>query len=175
MNTLLSEAYHSPQGYLWRVLPVEKFVALPATVEVDNIVFAKKSEFHVTVANARGIARAIGGQDIKMVAEVETNLQKMLMEYVHDAPIEMIHFENDFRLAVSPGRMSIAARCVVTNLEGFFHRIKSEYGKDFPVQPPHVSLYTQNGAAVGIDSTEQMESFKKVELPVVQRVLGSAL
>lgn len=166
-------SYH-PEGYLWYILPAEKFHALPETVEVEGQSFNKKIEFHVTVVNAGGIARALAGSDMRAMANIETNLQKLLVEYIGGAPIEFDHFENDLRLAVSPERMSIAARCAMLNLEGYFERIKTAYGREFPVQPSHVSIYTRTaGAAVGIDSLGQMESFKKIELPIVQEILDS--
>ena len=171
---ILPEGYsYHPEGYLWYILPVEKFDTLPETVEVDGRAFIKKAEFHVTVVNARGIASEIAGPDLRTMAEIETNLQKMLAEYVSKTPIEFAHFENDLRLAVSPERMSIAARCAMLNLEGYFAHIKTVYDREFPIQPPHVSIYTSTGAAVGIDSVDQMESFKKIELPAVQEVLSS--
>jgi len=171
---ILPEGYsYHPEGYLWYILPVEKFDTLPETVEVDGRAFIKKAEFHVTVVNARGIASEIAGPDLRTMADIETNLQKMLAEYVSKTPIEFAHFENDLRLAVSPERMSIAARCAMLNLEGYFAHIKTVYDREFPIQPPHVSIYTSTGAAVGIDSVDQMESFKKIELPAVQEVLSS--
>lgn len=171
---MLSEGYsYHPEGYLWRVLPVEKFTALPETVEVENHQFTKKNEFHVTVINARGFARQIGGEDSKKIEEIELNIQRLLKEYVSNNPIEFVHFNDDIRLATYLDRQSLAARCTVTNLEGFFEIMRSVYGKDIPTQATHVSIYTATGAAVGIDSVEQMESFKKVEIPEVQEVLNS--
>ena len=165
-------SYH-PDGYLWYVLPTEKFDALPTMVDVDGYSFIKKSEFHVTVANARRIAREITGGDPQKSIELEDALQKILSDYVARTPISFDHFDNDLRLAVSLERKSIAARCVMQNLEEYFEKIKEMYGREFPLQPAHVSIYTKTGAAVGIDSVEQMESFKKIELPTVQKILDS--
>ncbi len=170
---ILPEGYsYHPEGYLWCTLPIEKFKTLPETVDVEGQSFGKKSEFHVTVANTRSIARYIAGSDIDAVAGTEIALQKLLAEYVNEAPITFGHFIDDLRLAISSDRASIAARCTAQNLEGYFERIKVRYGKEFPLQPAHVSIYTKTGAAVGIDSTEQMESFKKLDLPKVQEVLN---
>lgn len=164
-------SYHS-EGYLWHVLPVEVFSELPETVTVENETLIKKSEFHVTVVNSRAIARDLAGDDLDEIAKIEEHLQVMLSKYVRDTPIEFVSFEDDLRLAVTEERTSIAARCQMKNVEGYFERITSEYGKEYPIQPPHVSLYTRNGAAVGIDSIEQIESYKKVQLPEVQNVLS---
>lgn len=171
-NLMQPEGYlYHPEGYLWRILPVEKFDDLPETVEVDGKSLTKKSEFHVTVVNARRIAQEIAGEDPQKAAEPEEELQKILSEYVGRTPISFDHFEDDLRLAVSAERESIAARCAMNNLEGYFELIKAKYGKEFPLQPAHVSIYTKTGAAVGIDSTEQMESFEKITLPEVQKML----
>ncbi|MDO8483285.1 MAG: hypothetical protein Q7S86_05735 [bacterium] len=172
--SILPEGYsYHPEGYLWHILPVEKFDALPDAVNVEGQSFGKKSEFHVTVANVRGIAREIAGADLQTVSEIENTLQEILSQYVGETPISFDRFEDDLRLAVSSGRESVAARCVMKNLKGYFERIKERYGREFPLQPTHVSIYTKTGAAVGIDSVEEMESFKKVELPVVRNVLNT--
>ena len=165
-------SYHS-EGYLWYVLPLEKFTSLPDTVTVHGETLTKKPEFHVTVVNARGIARDIAGEDASSVERVEERLQQLLSEYVLDAPIEFIGFDDDLRLAITRERTSIAARCRMKNVEGYFERIKIEYGKEYPLQPPHVSLYTRTGAAIGINSVDEMESYEKIELPEVQTVLNS--
>jgi hypothetical protein len=167
-------SYHK-EGYLWYILPAEKFDGLPETVYAEGKSFNRKSEFHVTVVNAGWIAREIGGGDPKKVLGAEVALQKILAQYVEETPILFVRFKDDLRLAVSSERESIAARCVMQNLEGYFERIKKRYNKEFPTQPAHVSIYTATGAAVGIDSAEQMESFKKVELPEVQQVLDKIL
>lgn len=164
-------AYHT-EGYLWFVLPVETFAALPETVIVGNNELRKKTEFHVTVVNARRIARDIAGEDTAAVARAEAELQSLLSEYIQDAPIEFLAFDDDLRLATTPERKSIAARCRMKNIEGYFERIAAEYGKKYPLQPPHVSLYTSTGAAIGINSIEEMESFEKVEVPEVQSILN---
>lgn len=161
-----------PEGYLWYVLPVEKFHALPETVDVEGMEFAKKSEFHVTIANIRGIARELSETDEEAEQRKE-DLQKLFIDYAHTASIGLVGFEDDLRLAVSSERKSIAVRCKMRGIEGYFDRIKEKYGKVFPVQPAHVSLYTLTGKAVGIDSDEQMESFTKLDLPEVQEVLDS--
>lgn len=171
---LLPERYsYHPEGYLWFVLPVEKFVALPETVEIDNETFIKKLEFHVTVINARKVAQEIAGEDLKAVANIELRLQTLLSEYLHKESIKFIGFEDDLRLAVSNERTSIAARCTMQGIEGYFESVQSLYGVMPPAQPAHVSIYTVTGAAVGIDTTEQMESFKKLELPEIEDVLNS--
>ena len=173
-TSILPEGYSShPEGYLWHILPVEKFNGLPETVDVEGSSFDKKSEFHVTVVNARGIAREIGGDDSQLVSKVECALQEILSQYIGETPILFGHFENDLRLAVSAERESIAARCSMKNLDGYFERIKERYGREFLLQPTHVSIYTKTGAAVGIDTAEQMESFRKVELPDVQKALDA--
>jgi hypothetical protein len=171
--SILPEGYsYHPEGYLWHVLPVEKFDGLPQEVDVDGQPFGKKSEFHVTVVNARQIAREIAGGDSQKMVELETELQRILGEYVDLTPISLDHFEDDLRLAVSAERVSVAARCAMNGLEGYFAKINEIYGREFPIQPAHVSIYTKTGAAVGIDSVEQMESYKKIELSEVQDVLN---
>ena len=173
---LLPEGYsHHPEGYLWHVLPAEKFEHLPETVLVEGKKLDKKSEFHVTVANARSIARDIAGDDPIAVQRIEERLQAVLAEYLRETPIQFDGFEDDLRLAAVAERVSIAARCRMSNVEGYFERIRQELGKEYPLQPPHVSLYTATGLAVGINSTEEMEAFKKINLPEVQTILDSII
>jgi hypothetical protein len=109
----------------------------------------------------------------KEIADIEISLQTLLTEYVREHPIQFSRFKDDLRLAVSPGRVSVAARCVMQGMEGYFEKIRSLYGITLPAQPTHVSLYTLTGKAVGIDTTEEMESFKKVTILEVQNVLNS--
>lgn len=173
-SLILPEGYsYHPEGYLWHILPVEKFDGLPESVDVGGQPFDKKSEFHVTVVNARRLAREIADGDPQRVAELETELQQILGEYVDQTPILLDRFVDDLRLATSVDRVSIAARCTMNNIEGYFDLIRAKYGQAFPLQPTHVSIYTKTGAAVGIDSVEQMESYEKIELPEVQNVLNA--
>lgn len=173
-NVILPEGYaYHPEGYLWHILPEVKFADLPGSVDVEGQMLNKKSEFHVTVANARNIARTIAGEDPQKMAELEIELQQLLSAYIGNTPISFDHFIDDLRLAISHERQSIAARCVVNNLEGYFDLVGSRYGHEFPHQPAHVSIYTKTGAAVGIDSREQMESYTKIDLPEVQSVLDT--
>mgnify|MGYP001566202566 FL=1 len=61
---LLPEGYYySPRGYLWFVLPVEKFAGLPEEVIIESNHLFKKIEFHATVINGRGVAHDIAGNN----------------------------------------------------------------------------------------------------------------
>ena len=173
-SPLVPEGYsYHPEGYLWFVLPIDSFGELPANVEINGMTLTKKNEFHVTVINARAVARHITGGRPDDMGRVEHELQEMLAEYVRTHPISFVRFNDDLRLARSPDRVSIAGRCEMRGLEGYFEMIRSRYGYLPPAQPSHVSLYTLPGkGAVGIDSTEEMERFKKVEMAEVQRVLN---
>ncbi len=165
---------YRPSGYLWRVLPLERFANLPTTIQVDGHTLAKKSEFHATVIHTRKVAEDIAAANAESIPKIEQELQKLLTEYLLTHPIELVHFENDLRLAKKSGDISIAARCTMRGLEGYFEKIREHYNLKLATQPAHVSLYTLSGGlAVGIDTPEEMESFKKVELPSVQTTLNS--
>lgn len=173
-ESFLPEGYcYHAEGYLWYVMPPEKFRNLPETVVVEGSILNKKSEFHVTIVNARSIARDFPGDDLGATERIEGRLQSMLAEYIREMPIQFDGFEHDLRLATTSERTSIAARCRMKNIEGYFNRIKQEFGRDYPLQPSHVSLYTATGLAIGINSIEEMESFNKIELPEVQAVLDT--
>ena len=164
-------AYHKA-GYLWRVLPTKEFAELPETVGVEGLSLTKKNEFHVTVANVREIARTIGGSDEEIQSR-EQDLLTLFSTYAATHAVDLVHFRDDLRFAKKDDRTSIAARCEVTNLEGFFSEIAERYGYRAPLQPAHVSLYTLTGGAVGINSDEEMEAYTKVELPEVQKALDA--
>lgn len=176
-ESLLPEGYfYHPLGYLWFVLPTAGFTNLPETVDVGGYSLAKKSEFHVTVINARKIAREIAKGDPVETERMERELQTLLSEYLRDHRIEFVRFEEDLRLATAGGLVSIAARCVMNGVEGYFDMIRQRYGIVVPSQPTHVSIYTLPGTgAVGIDSKEEMEHFTKVALPEVQKVVEGAV
>lgn len=161
---------YSPDGYLWFVLPLEKFKALPETLEVKGKKFLKKKEFHVTVINVPGTAKRLSlkhpGKDL------ELELQKLLKEYVEEHSIRFLKFTGDLRLAISPEFRSIAALSEMEGVEGYFDLIRAKYGLDIPTQPTHVSIYTlEGGPAVGIDTKEEMESFEKLDLASIQLLL----
>jgi|AntRauTorckE6833_2_1112554.scaffolds.fasta_scaffold07670_4 hypothetical protein len=163
--------YHN-EGYLWHILPIEAFSDLPEKVEVRGEEFQRKQEFHVTVANVRAVAQEIA-QKNEDVESIEVSIQKLLTEYIQSNTIHFEGFEEDLRLAITEERKSVAARCRMSGIEGYLDLIKEKYGKEFTLQPAHVSIYTVNGMAVGINSDEQIESYSKIELPEVQKVLNS--
>jgi len=169
---ILPEGYSChPEGYIWCVLPEEQFAPLPETVDLHGKHFFKKTEFHVTVLNARETAKHIGRTETETIEDIEHHLQVLLADYLRDHTIEFVKFEDDLRLAIKPERESIAARCVMTGLEKYYEQIQSVYGFIPDAQPTHVSLYTLNGSAVGINTVEQMEAYQKVEIPKVQNIL----
>jgi hypothetical protein len=168
----LPEGYtYHPEGYLWYVLPAEAFADLPAQVTVHTMELFKKSEFHVTVLNARAVARAI--TNVEDSEYVEKELQALLKDYVCHSPMRFEGFLDDLRLAVSADRTSIAARCVMSGLDGYAKTIERHFGYMPQAQPAHVSLYTASGAAVGINTENQMESYEKLDLPDIQRILNT--
>lgn len=173
MPELLPEGYAlHPEGYLWRILPIESFSALPETVEVDGYSLRKKTEFHITVINARGFARKLSAMGRGEENEIEIKILSLLAVYVQKHPIALTEFIDDIRLAQTSERTSLAARCRVANLNGFFEELNATFGTEFLVQEPHVSLYTRTGAAVGIDTEVEIEAFKKVQLPHIQNILS---
>jgi hypothetical protein len=174
--TSLPERYllHS-EGYLWYVLPTSAFDALPESIAIEGDALGRKDEFHVTIANVRRLADELAGGDAAKAEGFKSQLHELFAEYAQNAPISFVRFENDLRLASKAGRTSMAARCRMRNIEGYFERIKAVYGREFPLQPAHVSLYTLTGRAVGIDSVEEMETYPRIELPAVQAVLDSVV
>ncbi len=163
--------WYSPNGNLWFVLSPEKFSKLPQKVDVHEKAFHKKNEFHITMINGRDSARQISERTGKTVLEVEKELLSLFSEYLEHNQIILHGYEDDLRLATSDTAESIAVRCKVEGLEGYFQILKDTYGIDFPIQPAHVSLYTHTQGAVGINSNEQMETFEKVVLPEIQNNL----
>jgi hypothetical protein len=170
----LPEGYwYHPAGYLWHVLPVEKFRALPDTVEVQGDKLFKKSEFHVTVVNVPFIAQTIQ-KDEMLLPDAIAKVLDIFQTYLKEHPISFKEFTGDLRLAKSEERESIAARCILDNLEGYFEQIRAETGVDVPVQPAHVSIYSrEKDAAVGIDTAVEMESFAQIDLPEISAILAT--
>ena len=165
-------SYH-PEGYLWFILPEERFTALPGVVEVAGETFKLKSEFHVTVINARRLAHMIAAEHQESISELERQIQGHLVKYLQGQSIEFVGFDDDLRLASSGDRKSIAVRVHMRGITGFFKYLESLYQVSIPAQPTHISLYTITGAAVGIDTDQQMDRYARIELPEVGEVLSS--
>jgi hypothetical protein len=106
-----------------------------------------------------------------LIDRLEEQIQGLLTEYLQQHPIAFVSFQDDLRIATSLDRKSIAARCTMSGIEEYFEYLQSRFGVTIQNQPTHVSIYTVTGAAVGIDTNEQMESFTKVDLPEVQKAL----
>ncbi len=169
-----AEYYAHPEGYLWLVLDPGKFLDLPESLEVGGQVFQKKDEFHVTIINARGIARTLAEGDVKKEDFLKEELKRLLAEYVRTHTLSFSGFVGDLRLAKTAERTSIAARCRIQGLGGYFETVRRVLNVDVPVQPAHVSLYTVTGKAVGIDSTQEMELFEQIEIPAVSAALAKS-
>jgi hypothetical protein len=163
--------WYSPNGNLWYVLSPEKFAAIPEEVNVNGKIFHKKNEFHITMINGRECAGKIAEQTGQSVSEVVQELLILFSKYLSNNEIILHAYEDDLRLAISDTAESIAVRCRVEGLEGYFQILKDTYGIAFPIQPAHVSLYIHTETAVGINSDEQMEAFEKVEIPEIQKNL----
>jgi hypothetical protein len=164
--------YAHPEGYLWFVLESAKFQDLPESLEVEGQFFQRKDEFHVTIINSRSIARALAEGNSEKEDLIKERLKQLLVEYAVAHPISFSGFTGDLRLAKTGERTSIAARCNMQGLEGYFETVRRVLGINVPTQPAHASLYTVTGRAVGIDSTDEMEAFKKVDVPSVQAILA---
>lgn len=166
------EYFYSPRGYLWFKLPVAQFESLPDEVVIDGKKFHKKNEFHVTVINGRRFAEEIAKLGNSSVEEVEKEIQSHLARYIREKPLRFGSFHDDYRLAQLDDKESIAARCTLENLDGFFEELRRIYDYPLPSQPAHVSIYTHTPIAVGIDSFEEMESYPKIVLPEVHNILS---
>ena len=171
-NILPKGYFYHHEGYLWYTLPTEKFLDLPEIVKLGGNEFSVKQEFHVTIANVKAMAQAITENNTD-TEDVEHVIQKLLTKYLQKNVISFEKFEDDLRLAVTKNRKSIAARCRINGIEGYFNLINRHYKKSFPLQPTHVTIYTINGLGVGINTNQQMESYTKITLPKVQKVLNS--
>ncbi len=152
LYTYICMTINSEDGYIWLQLPAEPFAILPETIETEQGTLRRKREFHVTLVQATAIP--------------EAELRALLDEYVAETPISFDRFEDDFRLAVSPPRTSIAVRCRLNNHAGLFDRIEERTGQRLPLQPSHVSLYTKDTPqGVGISTEEAWQSYQRLDLP----------
>ncbi|MFZ2555380.1 MAG: hypothetical protein WAZ27_02745 [Minisyncoccia bacterium] len=174
-SSRLPEGYwYHPEGYAWFVLPTAPFVDLPEDVEVQGTMLRKKTEFHVTIMNVREVAQAITEQKGGKKDEVERDILSMLATYLHNHRVHLVSFRDDLRFAKKQERISIAGRCDMEGIEGFFADVESKYDVSIARQPAHVSLYTLlDTGAVGIDTDAEMENYTRVNMPVVQRLLGT--
>lgn len=164
-----------PGGYLWYILPVKSFLQLPEQVDVDGTPFLRKTEFHVTVINARATAEKLSKGNAAEVEGIEVRILELLTEFVQAHPLAFGGFTGDLRVASTPDRQSIAARCTLAGVEAFFKKLEEEFGESVPLQPAHVSIYSrEQDKAVGIDTDEQMEAFPQAKLPEVEAILRAA-
>ncbi len=171
---LPSNYYFSQNAYLWHILNPKLFKDLPTHISVNGTHFRIKDEFHVTILNVLGTAFEMC---IKCGGKVGTNVVDLLTifsEYAKENEISLIGFRDSIRLAHMGGQLSLTAECEVYGFKGYFKRIEERFGF-MPDQPPHVSLYTNAGIAVGIDTHKKMYSFPKLYLPEIQMHLNEVV
>lgn len=172
MNSELPSGYYiGGHGYAGLRLPVDWFANLAPRIMLDGVEYSLKDEFHVTIINARGVAKIIAENTNIPAEEIENEIHTMLGEYLTHTPMQFLHFVDDVRLAIKNERKSLAIRCELSNLEPFFNTLREKFQRVIELQPVHVSLYTLTGLAVGIDSIVQMESYEQVLIPEITQAL----
>ncbi len=175
MNSELPDGYYiGGHGYAGLRLPVDWFADLAPNIMLDGVEYGIKDEFHVTIINARGVAKIIAENTNVPAEELENEIHTILGEYLTHTPMPFLHFVDDVRLAIKNERKSLAIRCELSNLKPFFKTLREKFQCAVALQPAHVSLYTMTGLAVGIDSVEQMESYEQVQLPEIAQILVAA-
>ena len=148
----------SARGSLLLPLPAEAFAALPASIEVDGIALARKSEFHLTLLD-----RALGA--------------RMHAPKAGDAPaagLPALFAAQDWRWRASGERWLLLeakdgkpAHSVVELLDmpafARFRALAGErLGEALPATPAHVTLYVA-GDPIGI-GIESNASFERLRL-----------
>jgi len=135
------------------------FLALPRELQLLELGWHRKAEFHVTVAHTPAIAERIApilGVDETTAAD---RAWRAITAAIRGAGIGEITLREEFFRIEREGERTLIAMCDVEGLDDLYRRL--EEGLRVAVEPPptHVTLYTSEpgGGGIGIHSREQLE------------------
>lgn len=162
----LSDAHAYDAGYITLDIPIPD--GLPESVDVNGQKLLLKSEFHISLINAKAIAELI---DETNKDRIEAEIVEEFKEFIKEYPLDQYKLLNQFRFVQRDIRKTLIILAEVPNLNKFFERIRSKYKKKIPDQPTHITIYTlQPEKGIGILSEDSLNSeSESVEVPELEK------
>lgn len=160
--TMITPYHNHDTGYISLILkdPIE----LPSEIAIDEKVFTRKSEFHVSLMALKNILPLI---TFVHPAVTEADLVHDFLDYQYNVELSEYIPTTELRHVVRDERETIVGMVEVPGIVGLFDQLRAKYGVAIPTQPTHITLYTlQPEVGIGITSGDQLASDSTViDLP----------
>ncbi len=132
------------------MLPVD--LKLFPEIEINNIKFFSKSNYHVSLVNLCDYSEA---------------QQEKIFEYAQiftrDYPIKIKELTHTFRLVTENDQRSIIVLVEMSGLNQLISSINKHFDYEFAYPPTHITLYTPKGQfGIGIDTQERYQQLTQV-------------
>jgi hypothetical protein len=150
----LPSQYNYSHGYI--TLQNLELAGLPDKINVAGQEFQLKDEFHLSLICVYEIANLI---DPQRKQQIEKLIVREFANYIKNQPLDKFKLRGDYRFVQLDIRKTIIALADVEGLANFFKTLSQKFGKDLPVQPAHITLYTlQPNVGIGILSHQELGS-----------------
>ena len=158
---IISDIYYYEEGYIGLNIDI---VGLPESIVIKGYEFVPKSDFHITLINARATARTI---DINNADNIEKEIVNEFKNFIIKQPLDSYQLFKKFRFVTRDERKSVIAMASVPNLKEFFDILRKKYSAEIPYQPTHATLYVlPSMGGIGLLSEQQMaEGSEHVQVP----------
>lgn len=148
----LSERIYYDRGYI--VLDIDFPKGFPESVTVDNQKLTLKSELHISLINAKKIAKLANPDSPN---DTEKKIVDEFKDFIRLKPIEEYKLLGQYRLVQKDDRHSVIVEAQVRGLRDFFDVLNRKFAKNIPYQPTHATLYTlQPDRAIGLLTDEEV-------------------
>lgn len=164
MNELAKE-YPYDKGYI--SLPSIDLSTLPSTITVNGQTLHVKSEFHISLVCVYRLAEML---DASQQEAKEKEIVQAFADYTTNHSLTDYKLLPEYRLVKRDKRVTVVVMAEVPGLADFFTFFSQKFGKDFPPQVAHITLYTlQSDAGIGIISADELQHDSEVvDVPELQ-------
>jgi len=141
-------------------LPVS-FENIPQEIKAQEYTLYFPTPFHVSLVYIGKIVK-------KYSISIPDFLNKIVGDFcnfIKTNPIEVIRYNNEFRLANRDGKKTIVVMCEVSNLNKFFDFVNQKYKLNIKYTPTHVTLYNTVKGEPGI-SLMDLDDIKNFTVPI---------
>lgn len=170
MHHMITDWHNFDSGYI--ALVDLDLGDLPTTIDVAGETFFRKKEFHISLVCTKRLADMV---DPNRKQEIEADMVERFKKYVEHTPLSNYTLLPELRIGHhKDGRKSIIIMANVPGLEGYFDELRQAYGKELPLQPMHVTLYTvPESRGIGFLSQQEIDDHTDpVALPeLVEKII----